>query len=216
MGSEEKISQINSPPDASGDTIPNESAHVCSRKLSDVSFRCRIANCTKCFRDESLVVRHIEQDFREWYDQIHSLQGSMMMEQAFTVETLLSSQSCLKMTEHILEGLPVELLLYIYDNIPDAASRACLALTSKYFYSLFHENAFAALQLPAEVTDKRIMRSFWSSCIWADWELPVYHTSRWKFLKRLERDEYPKAPEKQMTLCAGCFCFHPPQLSGQA
>ena len=109
----------------------------------------------------------------------------------------------------------MKLLLRIHEELPDAALRACLALTSNYFHAPFHVKAFAALQLPTDISNDQVRTLYSSSGASAGIKPLPYHTFRRKFLRRLGRDEWLKAPEERVTLCTSCFCFPPPQFRGQ-
>ena len=63
----------------------------------------------------------------------------------------MSRISDLRPSGSLLEDLPVELLLAIHDELPDAMSRACFALTSKHFFLILDSAARKALQPSAEI-----------------------------------------------------------------
>ena len=101
--------------------------------------------------------------------------------------------------ESRLLNLPLEMLLIIASQLPDA-SRASLALTCKALLSVLLDPGLTArLQLPSEQPSRFFTMPMSNP--------KNYQPSRWEFLNYLERDL-----GGEWKLCSECFILHPSRM----
>ena len=99
---------------------------------------------------------------------------------------------------HLL-NLPLDLLLIVVSELPDA-SVVSLALTCKSLLSRFSASSiFCKVRLPSE--QPRTFRDLEMS------KPEVYQPARWEFLHFLEKDS-----RGAWYLCSECFTLHPPKM----